>query len=159
MTGQLVRFEMKYDIKPFGHITIELREDMPITTKNFIELVSRGFYDGLTFHRIIDGFMIQGGCPNGTGTGGPGYAISDEFASAGNKNNRGTLSMANAGPNTGGSQFFINLVNNNYLDKAHPVFGSVVNGMDIVDKLAKVPTDFSDRPTKPVTIRKASLIG
>jgi peptidylprolyl isomerase len=158
MTGQLVRFDITYDLKPLGTITIELREDMPVTTKNFAELVGRGFYDGLTFHRVIDGFMIQGGCPNGTGTGGPGYAISDEFVKGENKNNRGTIAMANAGPNTGGSQFFINLVNNNYLDNAHPVFGSVTGGMDVVDKIAKIPTDFSDKPTKQVTIKKATLL-
>ena len=97
-----------------GDIVIELAEDMPITAGNFKKLVEEGFYDGVIFHRIIDGFMIQGGDPTGTGTGGPGYKIKDEFTDH-NKNDRGTLSMANAGPNTGGSQFFINLVNNNFL--------------------------------------------
>ena len=94
-----------------GDIIINLYSDMPITTGNFEKLVKEGFYDGVIFHRIIDGFMIQGGDPQGTGMGGPGYTIEDEFTHAGgNKNNRGTISMANAGPNTGGSQFFINIV-------------------------------------------------
>ncbi len=102
-------------------IVLELREDMPVTAGNFAKLVADGFYDGVIFHRIIDGFMILGGDPTGTGRGGPGYKIPDEFMPD-NKNNKGTISMANAGPNTGGSQFFINLANNNYLDKAHPAF-------------------------------------
>ncbi|MBO7205339.1 MAG: peptidylprolyl isomerase [Candidatus Methanomethylophilaceae archaeon] len=98
-----------------GDIDIKMYDDMPITAGNFVKLVKEGFYDGLTFHRVIADFMIQGGCPNGTGTGGPGYTIKDEFVK-GHSNKRGTISMANAGPNTGGSQFFINLVDNNYLD-------------------------------------------
>src|SRR5208337_3529515 len=97
-----------------GNITIALDPDMPITAGNFEKLVKNGFYDGVIFHRVIPGFMIQGGDPTGTGRGGPGYAIKDEFT-ANNRNDRGTLSMANAGPNTGGSQFFINLINNNFL--------------------------------------------
>src|SRR3989344_6498005 len=105
-----------------GEIIIELEPDMPITAGNFKSLVEKKFYDGVIFHRVIDGFMIQGGDPTGTGTGGPGYNIKDEFGKA-NRNNRGTISMANSGPNTGGSQFFINLVNNNFLDNKHPVFG------------------------------------
>ncbi|MBW2964620.1 peptidylprolyl isomerase, partial [Candidatus Woesearchaeota archaeon] len=105
-----------------GNITIEMASDMPITTGNFVKLVKQGYYDGIIFHRVIDGFMIQGGDPKGTGTGGPGYTIKDEFTDH-NRNNRGTISMANAGPNTGGSQFFINLVNKNFLDSKHPVFG------------------------------------
>lgn len=140
-----------------GNIEIELhKKDTPITAANFAKLVRTGFYDGLTFHRVIKDFMIQGGCPNGNGTGGPGYEIEDEFAQN-NKNDRGTLSMANAGPNTGGSQFFINLVNNNYLDQNHPVFGHVVEGMDIVDKIADVEVDRGDRPLKPVIIEKAEI--
>jgi peptidylprolyl isomerase len=133
----------------YGTIIIRLYEDMPITAGNFKELVEEGFYDGVIFHRVIDGFMIQGGDPTGTGMGGPGYKIKDEFThKGGNKNNRGTISMANAGPNTGGSQFFINLVDNNYLDSKHPVFGEVVSGMDVVDKISKVPTDSNDKPLK-----------
>lgn len=103
--------------------------------------------------------MIQGGDPKGTGTGGPGYNIKDEFTRTNlDENNRGTISMANAGPNTGGSQFFINLVNNNFLDGKHPVFGKVVKGMDVIDAIAKVETDANDKPIKEVKIIKASLI-
>jgi peptidylprolyl isomerase len=140
-----------------GDITLQLYDDMPITAGNFQKLVEKGFYDGTIFHRIIDGFMIQGGDPTGTGRGGPGYAIKDEFTSH-NKNDRGTISMANAGPNTGGSQFFLNLVDNNYLDKAHPVFGKVVEGMDVVDKMGKVKTGAMDRPVKEVKILSAKII-
>jgi peptidylprolyl isomerase len=146
-----------------GDIKIELFSDMPITSGNFEKLVNEGFYDGILFHRIIDGFMIQGGDPltkdpvkkRYWGTGGS-EAIKDEFGNVGNI--RGTISMANAGPNTGSSQFFINLVNNNFLDSKHPVFGKVVEGMDIVDKIAKVDTDSNDAPLSEVKIIKASLI-
>ncbi|MBI3622938.1 peptidylprolyl isomerase [Candidatus Pacearchaeota archaeon] len=142
-----------------GDIVIQLYNDMPITTGNFKKLIEKGFYNGVIFHRIIDGFMIQGGDPTGTGMGGPGYNIKDEFTHAGgNKNNRGTISMANAGPNTGGSQFFINLVNNNFLDTKHPAFGEVVEGMDIVDAIAKVKTDSNDKPLEEVKIIKASIV-
>jgi len=140
-----------------GDITLQLHEDMPLTAGNFKKLVEKGFYDGTIFHRIIDGFMIQGGDPTGTGRGGPGYAIKDEFT-LNNRNRRGTISMANAGPNTGGSQFFINLVDNSYLDKAHPVFGTVVEGMDVVDAMAKVRTNAMDRPLKEVKILSAKVI-
>ncbi|AKB12273.1 Peptidyl-prolyl cis-trans isomerase [Methanosarcina thermophila TM-1] len=140
-----------------GDITIELFEDMPITAGNFAKLVEQGFYDGVIFHRVIDNFMIQGGDPTGTGMGGPGYTIPDEFTNH-NRNDRGTIAMANAGPNTGGSQFFINLVNNNYLDKMHPVFGKVVDGMDVVDSIGKVKTDRQDRPKTEVKIIKAELV-
>ena len=140
-----------------GEITLELYPDMPITAGNFQKLVDKGFYDGTIFHRVIDGFMVQGGDPTGTGRGGPGYAIKDEFSGK-NKNNRGTISMANAGPNTGGSQFFINLVDNNFLDKAHPVFGKVVEGMDVVDAIGKVRTGPMDRPAKEVKIESARVV-
>lgn len=139
-----------------GEITLEMSKDMPITTGNFVKLVKSGFYDGVIFHRVIDGFMIQGGDPTGTGMGGPRYNIKDEFGKE--KNDRGTIAMANAGPNTGGSQFFINLVNNNYLDTKHPVFGKVVKGMDVVDKISKVETDASDRPIEEVKIIKAKAV-
>lgn len=142
-----------------GDIVLELYKEMPITAGNFEKLVKEGFYDGVIFHRIIDGFMIQGGDPLGTGTGGPGYKIEDEFTSGElDKNNRGTISMANAGPNTGGSQFFINLVNNNFLDGKHPVFGKVIEGMDIVDSIAKVEVGSGDRPIEEVKIIKASIV-
>jgi peptidylprolyl isomerase len=137
-----------------GDITVLLDPAMPVTAGNFEKLVRQGFYNGVIFHRIISGFMIQGGDPTGTGMGGPGYAIRDEF-SAGNRNDRGTLSMANAGPNTGGSQFFINLVNNNFLDGRHPVFGKVIAGMDVVDAIAKTDTDMNDRPKTEVKIVRA----
>jgi peptidylprolyl isomerase len=140
-----------------GEIVIQLRGDMPITAGNFEKLVGQGFYDGVIFHRVIDGFMIQGGDPDGTGRGGPGYMIKDEFIGE-QKNNRGTLSMANAGPNTGGSQFFINLVDNNSLDGKHPVFGEVIEGMDVVDKIGKSAKDASDRPLTEIKILKARLI-
>lgn len=149
--GKQVLFETS-----MGEVVIELYGDMPLTAGNFEKLIASGFYNGITFHRVIDGFMIQGGCPKGTGTGGPGYVIKDEFTAA-NNNNRGTISMANAGPNTGGSQFFINLVDNNYLDKNHPVFGKVIRGMDVVDKIGKVKTDRNDRPLSPITITRASV--
>tara|TARA_Y100000310_G_scaffold77162_1_gene73715 strand:+ start:2497 stop:3030 length:534 start_codon:yes stop_codon:yes gene_type:complete len=142
-----------------GDIVIELYSDMPITAGNFEKLIEEGFYDGVIFHRIIDGFMIQGGDPQGTGMGGPGYTIKDEFShKGGNKNNRGTISMANSGSNTGGSQFFINLVDNNFLDDKHPAFGEVIEGMDVVDKISKLQKDSSDKPLEEVKIIKASII-
>lgn len=140
-----------------GTITIALAPDMPVTAGNFELLVKKGYYDGVIFHRVINGFMIQGGDPTGTGRGGPGYVIKDEFTNE-NRNDRGTISMANAGPNTGGSQFFINLVNNNFLDGKHPVFGKVVDGMDVIDKIAKVKTDSNDRPIQNVTIIRAVMV-
>jgi peptidylprolyl isomerase len=140
-----------------GTITIALAPDMPVTAGNFESLVKKGYYDGVIFHRVINGFMIQGGDPTGTGMGGPGYKIKDEFTKS-NRNDRGTISMANAGPNTGGSQFFINLVNNNFLDSKHPVFGKVVEGMDVVDKIARVKTDANDRPVQNVTIIRAVMV-
>ncbi len=140
-----------------GDITLELFDDMPVTAGNFLKLVEGGFYDGTIFHRVIAGFMIQGGDPTGTGRGGPGYTIKDEFT-AHNRNSRGTIAMANAGPNTGGSQFFINLVDNNYLDKAHPVFGEVVEGMDVVGKIGEVKTDATDRPVPEVKILSAKVV-
>jgi len=149
---KLVRLETN-----MGNITIALDPSMPITAGNFETLVKKGYYDGVIFHRIIDGFMLQGGDPTGTGRGGPGYVIKDEFTKN-NRNDRGTISMANAGPNTGGSQFFINLVNNNFLDSKHPVFGKVVEGMDVVDKIAKVKTDADDRPLQNVTIIRAVMV-
>lgn len=143
-----------------GDIIINLYKDMPITSGNFEKLVKEGFYDGTIFHRIIPGFMIQGGDPEGTGRGGPGYTIKDEFThEGGNKNNRGTISMANTGkPNTGGSQFFINLADNNFLDSKHPAFGKVIEGMDIVDNIASVQTDQNDKPLKEVKIIKATIV-
>ncbi|MBU1129256.1 MAG: peptidylprolyl isomerase [Nanoarchaeota archaeon] len=144
----------------YGDILIELYDDMPITTSNFVKLVKQGVYDNTISHRIIDGFMIQAGDPTGTGMGDSSIPnIKDEFTHAsGNKNNRGTISMANAGPNTGSSQFFINLVDNNFLDGKHPTFGEVVEGIDIVDKIAQVETGTNDRPLQEVKIIKASIL-
>ncbi|MFH1585285.1 MAG: peptidylprolyl isomerase [archaeon] len=163
MTGNIINSgteDVKVKLETnHGDIVIQLYGDMPITTGNFKKLVEEGFYDGVIFHRIIDGFMIQGGDPQGTGMGGPGYNIEDEFThEGGNKNNRGTISMANAGPNTGGSQFFINLVDNNFLDTKHPAFGEVVEGIDVVDKIAKVQIDSGDKPLEDVVIIKASIL-
>src|SRR5213593_4680258 len=141
-----------------GDVTIELFDArMPITTENFRKLVEKKFYDGTIFHRVIAGFMIQGGDPEGTGYGGPGCAIKDEFTKE-NRNARGTISMANSGPNSGGSQFFINLVDNRRLDPKHPVFGKVVGGMEVADAISRTPRDGDDRPRTKVTIRKASMI-
>jgi len=140
-----------------GDITIQLYDDMPITTENFKSLVEKGFYNGVIFHRVIDGFMIQGGDPEGTGMGGPGYTIKDEFTDH-NRNDRCTIAMANAGANTGGSQFFINLVDNSFLDDKHPAFGKVIAGMDVVDAIGKVDKDANDRPLTEVKITEAKII-
>jgi peptidylprolyl isomerase len=150
-SGKIARLETN-----MGTIKIALASDMPITAGNFETLVQKGYYNGVIFHRVIAGFMIQGGDPTGTGRGGPDYAIRDEFP-PGNRNDRGTISMANSGPNTGGSQFFINLVNNNFLDGKHPAFGKVAEGMDVVDKIGKTKTGHGDRPLKDVIILKAVL--
>src|SRR5437870_8907069 len=156
-----------------GNIVCRLFDkDAPKTVANFVELAEgkrewthpstrkkakHRLYDGTIFHRVIPDFMIQGGDPQGTGMGGPGYTIKDELP-ADNRNARGTISMANAGPNTGGSQFFINVVDNRRLDPKHPVFGRVVGGMEVVDAISRTPTDNDDRPRTKVTIRKASLL-
>ena len=140
-----------------GNIKIKLYEDMTITSGNFKNLVKKGTYDGIIFHRIIPNFMIQGGDPTGTGYGDSSIPkIKDEFK--GHKNNKGTISMANSGPNTGSSQFFINLINNNFLDSKHPVFGEVIEGMDVVDKIAKVKTGKMDRPLENVIILTTELV-
>ncbi|MFH1211091.1 MAG: peptidylprolyl isomerase [archaeon] len=141
-----------------GEIQIELYDDtMPITAGNFKKLVSEGFYDGVIFHRVMPNFMIQGGDPLGNGMGGPGYTIKDEFTKS-NKNDRGTISMANAGPNTGGSQFFINVNNNNFLDTKHPVFGKVIKGMDVADAISKVKTNPQNKPLSDVIIKTAKIV-
>ncbi|HEV3047833.1 MAG TPA: peptidylprolyl isomerase [Solirubrobacteraceae bacterium] len=140
-----------------GPIVFELfDEDAPKTVENFRKLAGEGFYDGLTFHRVISDFMIQGGCPQGTGTGGPGYTFEDEFNE--HKVVRGALAMANAGPDTNGSQFFIVTADScPWLDGKHTVFGQVSEGMDVVDKLEAVPTDGSDRPAEPIGIDSIAL--
>lgn len=137
-----------------GNFSIELFEDKaPETTKNFIDLVEKGFYNGLIFHRVIEDFMIQGGCPKGNGTGGPGYHIKDEFHKDLRHDSEGILSMANAGPNTGGSQFFITLNKTQWLDGHHAVFGKVIDGMDVVQSIGKVKTGYMDRPVSDVVIK------
>lgn len=142
-----------------GVIRAELYpEKAPNTVNNFISLVNKGFYNGLTFHRVISGFMIQGGCPQGTGTGGPGYTIRGEFPSNGFTNDikhtRGVLSMARAmHPDSAGSQFFIMHRDAPHLDGSYAPFGAVTEGMDVVDKIAGSPTDYSDRPLNPVVIK------
>ena len=142
-----------------GVFVAEMFEDKaPLTTKNFIELVEKGFYDGIIFHRVIDGFMIQGGDPTGTGMGGPGYKIKDEFGEGLKHDDEGILSMANAGPNTGGSQFFITLAPTPWLNGHHAIFGKVVEGMDVVRLIGVVPTDFRDRPREAVTMEKVEVV-
>ena len=150
-----------------GNITIQLRDDMPITTENFKNLIQQGVYDGTIFHRVKADFMIQGGDPTGTGYGDPSIPnIQDEFSdnAENNKNKRGTIAMANTGaPNSGSSQFFINVVYNSHLDDLHPVFGEVIEGMDVVDRISEVPTDGdppngNNKPLEDVTLIKAQLI-
>ena len=155
MGNRIARFETSK-----GTFDIELFEDKaPKTTGNFITLVEKGFYNGLIFHRVIDGFMIQGGCPKGDGTGGPGYTIPDEFHPDLRHSGEGILSMANAGPNTGGSQFFITLAKTEWLDGHHAVFGKVIKGMDVVKAIGKVETDpFRDRPYEDVKITKITIL-
>ena len=133
-------------------------EKAPQTTKNFIELTEKGFYDGIIFHRVIDGFMIQGGDPTGTGRGGPGYRIKDEFGEGLAHDSEGILSMANAGPNTGGSQFFITLAPTPWLNGHHAVFGKIVKGMDVVREIGSVATNFQDRPLVPVVMEKVEVL-
>jgi peptidyl-prolyl cis-trans isomerase B (cyclophilin B) len=140
-----------------GAIVLELYdEDAPKTVENFRKLAADGFYDDLVFHRVIPDFMIQGGCPEGTGTGGPGYTFEDEINQ--HKVERGALAMANAGPNTNGSQFFIvTTAAAPWLDGKHTVFGRVVEGMDAVDSIERTQTDASDRPLEPQTIERVEL--
>jgi peptidyl-prolyl cis-trans isomerase B (cyclophilin B) len=142
-----------------SHGTIEIEffdDDAPKTVDNFRKLAADRFYDGLSFHRVIPDFMIQGGCPQGTGTGGPGYTFEDEFNQ--HKVVRGALAMANAGPNTNGSQFFIvTTAAAPWLDGKHTVFGQVTSGMDAVDALEAVPTDARDRPEEPALIESVEL--
>lgn len=141
-----------------GTFRVELFEERaPRTTANFIELAEKGFYDGGTFHRVIEGFMLQGGDPTGTGTGGPGYTIDDEFHPELRHDAKGVLSMANAGPDTGGSQFFITLAPTPWLNDRHAVFGRVTEGMDVVDTIGSTRTGANDRPVDEVRIEKVSI--
>ena len=146
------------NVKNYGVIEVELyREYAPITVDNFVKLANKGFYNGLTFHRVIKGFMIQGGCPRGNGTGGPGYTIKGEFASNGVdnpiKHEPGVISMARAmDPDSAGSQFFIMHKAAPHLDGEYAAFGKAISGIDVVDKIAGVRTDFRDKPLEPVVI-------
>lgn len=143
-----------------GTMRLELFEERaPQTTANFVKLVEKGFYDGVKFHRVIDEFMIQGGCPQGTGRGGPGYTIPDEFHSELTHEGPGVLSMANAGPNTGGSQFFITLVSTPWLDNRHAVFGRIVEGLDVLTEIGSTPTDGQDRPLEEVVMESVRVEG
>ena len=149
-----------------GTFEIELYiKQCPETVWNFINLAegrqetakTGNFYDNITFHRVIDDFMVQGGCPLGTGTGGPGYRFDDEFSPALRHNSEGIVAMANAGPATNGSQFFITLAPTPHLDNRHTVFGKVTAGMDVVRKIGSVETDYMDKPIEPVTINRVSI--
>jgi len=141
-----------------GNMTIELFEDKaPITTKNFIDLSKKGFYNNLSFHRIIKDFMVQAGCPKGNGTGGPGYKIKDEFHKDLKHSNKGFLSMSNSGPNSGGSQFFITLAPCQWLDNKHAIFGKVIEGKSVLADIGKVKTDTQDRPLDKVVIKKITI--
>ncbi len=143
-----------------GDVRIELyRDRTPKTAENFLSLARKGFYTGLTFHRVIPGFMVQTGCPIGDGTGGPGYTIPDEFDATLRHDGPGVVSMANAGPHTGGSQFFITLAPTRWLDQKHTVFGHVRSGQDVVEKIAAVPRDARDRPRTPVRIVEVTVSG
>ena len=160
MSNPIVTIEMENGKK----ITAELYPDIaPQSVRNFISLANSGFYNGLIFHRCIYGFMIQGGCPKGTGTGGPGYCIKGEFAANGVPNDlrhtRGVLSMARAqAMDSAGSQFFIMHKDAPHLDGQYAAFGKVVAGMDVVDKIASVPTDWNDKPKTPVKMKTVELI-
>lgn len=141
-----------------GTMEVELYEEQaPITTKNFIDLIEKKYYDGIIFHRVIKGFMIQGGDPTGTGTGGPGYKIKDEFHKDLKHDKMGILSMANSGPNTGGSQFFITLAPTPWLNGKHAIFGHIIKGEDVLLKIGSVPVGSGDRPRKDVVMQRVSV--
>lgn len=150
MVNPIVVFETNQ-----GTFKAELFKDKaPLTAQNFLDLTNKGFYNGLKFHRVIADFMLQGGDPNGNGTGGPGYKIRDEFGVGLKHSTPGMLSMANAGPNTGGSQFFVTLVPTPWLDGKHAIFGKVIEGMDVVEKIGALPTNSNDAPLSPVIMTK-----
>ena len=159
MANPIVTFEMENGDIMKAELYPEIA---PNTVNNFISLVQKGFYDGLIFHRVIRGFMIQGGCPNGTGMGGPGYNIKGEFSQNGFKNDlahtEGVLSMARAmHPDSAGSQFFIMHKNSPHLDGAYAAFGKIVEGMDVVNKIAETDTDYSDRPLEEQKMKKVTV--
>jgi cyclophilin family peptidyl-prolyl cis-trans isomerase len=141
-----------------GTIVAEMFEDLaPKTAGNFMELVEKGFYDGVIFHRVIEGFMIQGGDPTGTGRGGPGYTIPDEFGAGLAHTHAGIFSMANAGPDSGGSQFFITLAATPWLDGKHAIFGKVTSGLDVVKAIGEVGTGPADKPVDDVVMEKVTV--
>ena len=154
MTNKIVEFNTNK-----GNFKIELYGDnAPITTGNFIKLVDEGFYNGLIFHRVLPNFMVQCGCPHGTGRGGPGYTIRDEFHPDLKHDSKGMLSMANAGPNTGGSQFFITVAPTPWLDGKHSIFGKVIEGMEVVDSISKVEKDRNDKPLQNVVVNSIKIV-
>src|SRR5690554_2863383 len=159
MSNPLVTIEMEGG----GTIQVELYPDIaPNTVNNFIALVKKGFYDGLIFHRVIPGFMIQGGCPQGSGMGGPGYSIAGEFNANGHENNlnhqRGVISMArSAHPDSAGSQFFIMVADAPHLDEQYAAFGKVVQGMDVADAIVSTPCTFNDRPQQEQRMKTVSV--
>ena len=145
-------------VTTLGTFSAEMFEDVaPKTAGNFMKLVRDGYYDGIIFHRVIDEFMIQGGDPTGTGTGGPGYTIEDEFAPGLRHTSEGIFSMANAGPNSGGSQFFITLAATPWLDGKHAIFGKVISGMDVVSEIGRVSTNSADRPLEDVVMESVTV--
>ena len=152
------------DVRDFGLITVELYpEYAPITVQNFVKLANEGFYNGLTFHRVIKGFVIQGGCPKGNGTGGPGYTIKGEFISNGVNNplkhEAGVISMARSmHPDSAGSQFFIMHKAAPHLDGKYAAFGKAIDGFDVVDRITMMPTDRSDKPLKPIVINRVEIV-
>ena len=153
MTNKIVHFDTS-----LGSFEVELFNDKaPMTTGNFMKFVDEGFYNGLIFHRVIPNFMIQAGCPHGTGRGGPGYTIKDEFHPDLKHNEKGVLSMANAGPNTGGSQFFITVKETPWLDKHHSIFGKVIDGYDIVEKISQLKTGGNDKPINDVVLKSVVI--
>ncbi len=154
MTNKILEFNTNK-----GNFKIELYVDKaPITTGNFIKLVDEGFYNDLIFHRVIPNFMVQCGCPHGTGRGGPGYTIRDEFHPDLKHDSKGMLSMANAGPNTGGSQFFITVASTPWLDGKHSIFGKVIDGMEVVDSISKVEKDRNDKPLQNVIVNSIKIV-
>ena len=154
MTNKILEFNTNK-----GNFKIELYVDKaPVTTGNFIKLVDDGFYNGLIFHRVIPNFMVQCGCPHGTGRGGPGYTIRDEFHPDLKHDSKGMLSMANAGPNTGGSQFFITVAETPWLDGKHSIFGKVIEGMEVVDSISKVEKDRNDKPLQNVVVNSIKTV-
>ena len=145
-------------VTTLGTFSAEMFEDVaPKTAGNFMKLVRDGYYDGIIFHRVIDEFMIQGGDPTGTGTGGPGYTIEDEFAPGLSHTSEGVFSMANAGQNSGGSQFFITLAATPWLDGKHAIFGKVISGMDVVSEIGRVSTNPADRPLEDVVMESVTV--